>query len=131
MRAQVQQQSHPHYSMELTREECRFDSIDEIVSYLRQCIDADPVAVHIDTFDHLAHTRNLVNGHADESILAARSIIFCFGITLPDPLAMALRPRSIGVVEQPKGFIITFLETPMPIANVAMERWAMALQRAG
>jgi hypothetical protein len=54
--------------------------------------------------------------------------VFCFGITLPHPQALALRPRSIGVAETTKGFVVTFMEAPMPIANAAMEDWANGLR---
>lgn len=64
-----------------------------------------------------------------ETILAAKHIVFCFGITPPEPLMMAVRPRSIGVVELAERFLITFLEAPMPVANLAMEQWAKSLVR--
>ena len=67
-------------------------------------------------------------GQIDEEILDAKNIIFCFGITLPNPHVMAVRPRSIGVVEQAESFLITFMEAPMPVANVAMEEWAKAVR---
>lgn len=60
-------------------------------------------------------------------ILAAKNVIFCLGIALPNPYLLADRPRSIGVAETNQGFLITFLEAPMPVVNVAMEDWALGL----
>ena len=60
----------------------------------------------------------------------AKNIIFCFGKDINDPGVVALRPRSIGVVELEKSFIITFLEAPNPMANNAMESWAKALKNS-
>jgi hypothetical protein len=48
---------------------------------------------------------------------------------LPNPQVLALRPRSIGVAETDRGFVITFMEAPMPVANAAMEDWTLGLRR--
>ena len=42
---------------------------------------------------------------------------------------LAVRPRSIGVAETTRGFVISFMEAPMPIANAAMEDWAEGLRK--
>ncbi len=55
-------------------------------------------------------------------------LVFCFGIALPDPHVLAVRPRSIGVAETTEGFLVTFMEAPMPVANTAMEAWAKGLR---
>lgn len=41
---------------------------------------------------------------------------------------MAVRPRSIGVVDLGDRFVVTFMEAPMPPANEAMEAWAKSLR---
>jgi hypothetical protein len=46
---------------------------------------------------------------------------------LPDPHALATRPRSIGIAETDAGFMITFMEAPMPLVNAATEEWASGL----
>ncbi|WP_374232979.1 MULTISPECIES: DUF6858 family protein [unclassified Thiocapsa] len=38
--------------------------------------------------------------------------------------------RSIGVVEKADRFVITLLESPMPLANAAMEGWVKALAQS-
>ncbi len=120
-------EAYPIFSMQIAKDETSLKCVGAIIDYLRECIESDPMARFIATFDHYAHTRELENGLIDESIQAAQSISFCFGITLPTPQAMAHRPRSIGVVELPEHFFITFMQLPMPVANTAMERWVKAI----
>ena len=54
-------------------------------------------------------------------------MVFCLCIALPEARALALRPRSIGVAEIKRGFLITFMESPMPVVNAALEDWAKGL----
>lgn len=116
------------FSLEIDKSETTFTSVAEIIDYLKGCVEADPIATFIATFDHFAHTRTLENGQIHGDIRAAGNIVFCFGLTLPTPQAMALRPRSIGVVELPEKFYITFLQAPMPVANTTMEGWVRGIQ---
>jgi hypothetical protein len=121
------QESHPIFMLEIGRDETSLASIDAICDYFKRRIEAQRCAVFIAELDHFAHTRSLPEGHIGEGILAARNLIFCFGIALPEPRCLALRPRSIGIAETPDGFVIAFMETPMPVANAAMEDWAKGL----
>lgn len=114
-------------TFEVGKAETHFRGIDEIVDYLRGCIEAEPLARFIGVFDHYAHTRSLRNGVVAEGIRAAKNLVLCFGITLPDPQALALRPRSIGVCELDDRFVLTLAEAPMPVANLAMERWVLSI----
>ena len=118
---------YPIYSLEIGREETPFDSVEAICGYFRACIESHRSAVFIAEFDHYAHTRSLPEGHIGEDIRAARNLVFCFGISLPKPELLACRPRSIGIAETDLGFLITFMETPMPVANAVMEDWALGL----
>lgn len=127
MRQTVSQETHPLFCLEIDRFETGFGSVDEILSFFRERIEESPFARFIAIFDHYGHTKSLPIGQVDQGILAAKNILFCFGICLTDPLALAVRPNSIGVAETRKGFLVTFLEAPMPIANSAMEEWARAL----
>jgi hypothetical protein len=122
------QEKYPIYCLEMGRAETDYRSVDEIMDYLKGCIAAHEAARFIADFDHYAHTRSLANGQIGEGILAARNLVFCFGIALPDPHVLAVRPRSIGVAETTNGFLITFMEAPMPLANSAMEEWAKGLR---
>ncbi len=118
---------YPVFSLEVPKAEAAFASFEEILVFLRRRIDGHPVAHFIAEFDHLAHTRGLAEGQADEAILAAHNLVFCFGLSLPEPSALALRPRSLGVAETADAYHISFMEAPMPLANLEMERWARAL----
>jgi len=121
-------EKYPIYCLELERVDTRCRNVDEIMDYLKGCVAAHASACFIADFDHYAHTRSLPHGQIGEGILAARNLIFCFGITLPDPHVLAVRPCSIGVAETTEGFLITFMEAPMPVANTAMEEWAKGLR---
>lgn len=118
----------PVYTLEIDREESAYRSIEEIVGYFRDQVACHEYAQLIAEFDHLAHTRSIPGGHIGEGILAARNLVFCFGLTLPDPQSLAMRPRSIGIAETERGFLITFMEAPMPVVNAAMEDWARGLR---
>lgn len=121
-------EKYPVYTLELDRSETTFGSTDEICAYLRQRIESHRSACFIADFDHLAHTRSLPEGEVSDDILAARNLVFCFGFTLPDPHVLAVRPRTLGVAETARGFVVTFMEAPMPVANAAMEDWATSLR---
>jgi hypothetical protein len=122
------QEKYPVFSLELGREETSYRSIDDIVAYFTDRIQSHPSARLIAVFDHYAHTKSLPDGQIGEGILAAKNIVFCFGIALPDAHVLAVRPRSIGLAETTDGFLITFMEAPMPVANTAMEDWAKGLR---
>lgn len=117
----------PVYQLEIDRSECRFDSVDEIANHLKALIEANETARFIAIFDHYAHTRSLPHGQIAKHIRAAVNVIFCFGLTLPEPTQLANRPRSIGVCEIDDRFIISFMEAPMPVANAVIEDWAKSL----
>jgi hypothetical protein len=128
MRHSLLLERYPVFSLEIDRTETSLRSASDIAARLRADIESHPSATYLATFDHRAHTESLPNGQIAPEILAAQNVVFCFGLTLPEPCALALRPRSIGVAELPDGFVISFLETPMPVANSAMEYWARALR---
>lgn len=121
-------EKYPIYTLELERQETSHQSVDAICAYFRRRIEGHRCAVFIAEFDHYAHTRSLPEGQIGPGIRAARNLIYCFGITLPDPQALAVRPSSIGVAETDSGFFITFMEAPMPVANAVVEDWAKALR---
>lgn len=117
------------FSLEIEKSETDLKSVTEIIDHFKQLIEADPAAQFIATFDHYSHTAQLPSGQISEEIKAAYNILFCFGFALPAPEVMAVRPRSIGIVELPTHFFITFMEAPMPVANTAMENWAKSICR--
>ncbi len=121
-------EKYPVFVLELARSESRLGSVDEICAYFRERIEAHRCGQFIGVFDHYAHTCALPEGTVGDDVLAAKNVLFCFGIALPNPYVLAVRPRSIGVAETPTGFVVTFLEAPMPVANAAMEDWANGLR---
>ncbi|MBP1625663.1 MAG: hypothetical protein H6Q00_138 [Holophagaceae bacterium] len=121
---------YPIFEMELAKSEARFQSVDEIIAFLKARIDEHPIATYIATFDHLQHTRSLPEGKVAPEIRDAKLIVCCFGAALPNPQVMAVRPRSIGVTDLGDSFVINFLEPPMPTAVKAMEAWVKELRTA-
>ncbi|HHL45884.1 MAG TPA: hypothetical protein ENJ24_04905 [Gammaproteobacteria bacterium] len=120
-------ETYPVFSLSLERPETRFKTVDEITGYLIEKIEADKIAHLISVFDPYSYISSLEQGYIGDDILATRSIVFCFGITLPSPEVMAERPRSIGICELHNGFFITFMEVPMPVANTTIEGWVRSL----
>lgn len=120
---------YPLFVLRFDRNETRYQSVDEICNYFRGCIEAHRCGQFIAVFDHYAHTCSLPDGAVETDIRAAKNVLFCFGLTLPSPEILGLRPRSIGVAELEHQFVISFMEAPMPLANAAMEDWALGLRQ--
>lgn len=128
MKQTMLMEKYPIYTIEIGKEEIIHNTMDGILEYFQSRIDTHPIASFIALFDHHSHTRALGDkGEINPEILDARDIVFCFGQKLPTPQMLAIRPRSIGVAEMADKFVISFLETPMPHANEAMEAWAKGL----
>jgi hypothetical protein len=121
-------EKYPIYILELDKGETSCRSVDDIIAYYWQKIDAHPIAKYVGVFDHYGHTAALPEGNISEEILAAQNIVFCFGKDIMNPKVLAIRPKSIGVAELDDRFIISFLEAPAPAANEAMETWTLALK---
>lgn len=128
MKQSLVQETYPVFTLEVDKSETTFRSVDDILEFLKKKVETHRAATYIATFDHYAHTSSLKEGKIDSSIQDAKNIVFCFGFTLPNPQILGLRPRSIGVAETDDCFVISFMEAPMPVANVAMESWAMAIR---
>lgn len=122
------QEKYPVYSFKVSKNDTTFTNVDEIIDYLKGKIDGHPVAKFLTVFDHYSHTKELENGEIDENIVNAKNIIFCFGIKIPNPDVMAVRPRSIGVTELKDHFVINYMEAPMLPANQAMEEWVTSIR---
>jgi len=121
------EETFPIFLLEIEREESLLPSAEAIADYLRKRIEAHPSARYIASFDHFAHTHGLPEGQVAGNIQAAINLVFCFGLTLQEPAALANRPRSIGICDAGDRFVITFMEPPMPVVNAAMEHWARSL----
>lgn len=131
MKQTMLMEKYPIYTIEIGKDEIVHNTMDGILDYFLAKIDAHPIASFIALFDHYTHTKALGDkGEMNPEILDARDVVFCFGQKLPTPQMLAIRPRSIGVAEMADKFVISFLETPMPHANEAMESWAKGLVAA-
>ena len=119
---------YPTHHLDILKSKSTLKSVDEIIAFFSEKVAADPRACLISEFDHYAHTRSLPEGEIAEGIHAAKHLIFCFGLKLPNPLAMAPRPRSIGVCELDDRFAISFLEAPNPAMNDTMQAWVKELE---
>lgn len=130
MKQTLLQEKYPVYVLEIAKTETDYQTVDAIVAYLKEQIATNPRVQFIGVFDHYAHTKR-IEGEIAGNIEAAVDVIFCFGFALPNPLVLAVRPRSIGVADVGDKFVISFMEAPMAPANQAMEAWARGLRRAG
>jgi len=119
---------YPVMSLNIAANETSFTDVDGIIGFLKSKIDADPIAAYIAVFNHYNHTRHVEGGEIADTILNAVNIIFCFGQKLPDGKILAVRPRSIGVVQTESGFLISFMEAPMQPMNEKIQNWVMALK---
>lgn len=129
-RPQIIHARYPVFILDIAKTATACRTVAEIVDHFRRLIERHPCARFLGVFDHMAHTRALPDGEIAEGILDARNVVFCFGMSIPNPEILALRPRSIGIVELADRFVVSFLETPMPLANSAMEAWTQALLTA-
>lgn len=117
---------YPGFDLDLPKSETSCASVDDVIAVLKAKIDAHPKVAYIATFDHYAHTTS-IEGEIAPTIKAASNIVFCFGIALPNPHVLSVRPRSIGVADMGDRFHVTFLEPPMKPATEAMESWCKGL----
>ena len=121
-------EKYPVSTLEIAKTETTLKSVDEILNYLKEKMDAHPVATFIATFDHYAHTKSLgENGEISSEILDAKNIICCFGKQLPNPVFLAVRPRSFGVAEMADKFVISFIDAPNAQAHEAMAAWVKGI----
>jgi hypothetical protein len=121
-------EKYPVFTMEIEKKRTTYTTIDEIFTYLKEQIEAHPIATYIGEFDHYAHTSSLEEGKIAENIQAAKNLLCCFGKVLPKPEVLAVRPRSIGVADMGNSFVISFLEAPNIDANNAMENWVKGIE---
>jgi len=124
MKQTVLMEKYPINELDIVKSETTFKNVDEILVFLKEKIDTHPIATYIAIFDHYSHTKSLgENGEIAEDILDAKNIICCFGKQIPKPAMLAVRPRSIGVVEMADKFVVSFMDAPNPQAHEVMISW--------
>jgi hypothetical protein len=126
MKQSLLMEKYPVFDMVLPKGETSCASVDDIIAKLHANIDAHPKVAYIAPFDHYAHTKS-IDGTVADGIKDAKNIVFCFGVALPNPHVLAVRPRAIGVADMGDSFHLTFLEPPMEVATKEMESWCKAL----
>jgi len=128
MKQSVLMDKYPISEIDIMKSETTFVTVDEVIAYLKEKIDAHPVATYIATFDHYSHTKNLGDaGEINPDILDAKNIICCFGKQLPKPTLLAVRPRAIGVAEMKDMFVVSFIDAPNSQAHEFMVSWVKGI----
>jgi hypothetical protein len=120
-------EKYPIFVLDVMKSETTYTSVDQILKFFREKIEAHPTCRYIGEFDHYSHTTQ-IGGEINPEIRDCKLILFCFGNKLPDGKLPAVRPRSIGVTEFEDKFEISFLEAPALIANEVMEGWVKELR---
>jgi len=113
---------------EILKSKTTFTSVDAIETYLIAEIKKHPVAAYIATFDHYAHTANLKGGMIPDDIKAAKNVLCCFGMAIPNAVFVGIKPMSMGIVETTNSFVFSFIEAPAPSAQQAMSEWIAAVE---
>ena len=119
---------YPVNELLIAKEKSSFSSVDAIIAYLKGKVDSHPVATYIACFNHYEHTQSLEDNKMNPDILDAQNIIFCFGKELPNPAILAVRPRSIGVVEMSDSFILTFMDVPNSKLHDVVASWVKSVE---
>ena len=115
-------------TQEISKANTNYTSVQEIETFLKAQIAADPTAIYIATFDHYAHTASLEGGMIPGDIKASINVMCCFGIAIPSAVFMAVKPMSIAVVETTNSFVLSFIQAPAPSAQKAMETWVESIE---
>lgn len=121
-------EKYPTHHVDILKSDTPFASVDDFMQFFSEKVETNPLAQKIAEFDHYAHTSSLPEGEIAPNIKAAKQLIFCFGIKLPNPLAMAPRPRSISICELEDRFTIAFMEAPNPAMHKTMLEWVAELK---
>ena len=129
MKQTLLQEKYPIFVAEIGKAETTYQTVDALVDYYKGKIGENPKVQFIGVFGHFAPTTK-IGGPIMEGMTAAVDIIFCFGLAIPNPQMLAVRPRSIGIADMGDKFVISFMEAPMQPANEAMEAWTRGLRKA-
>lgn len=127
MQQKMLAEKYPVRVLELAKAETPHRNIGELVDAFAALACADPKVNMIGTFDHFTHTRQ-IGGEIRADIVDARNLLFCFGLKIPSPEILAVRPRSVGFAELADRFVISFLDAPNPEMNDKMIAWANSLR---
>jgi hypothetical protein len=118
---------YPVFSKVIPKNQTTYQSVDEIIEYLKALIEKHPIATYISIFEHYKHTECLEGSLILDGLVEAKNIIFCFGKQIPNTQILAVRPRSISVSELNDTFCVDFLEVPNTELHALVEKWVDAL----
>lgn len=127
MNKSIVMETYPVCSVKILKKESKYKTVDEILEFFKNKIQEHPSSDFISVFDHYSHTKN-IGGEIASDIQAAKNIIFCFGVKMPNPTSLALRPRSFGVCELEESFSIEFMQAPNPNIQGILENWVTELR---
>ena len=127
MKKEIFMDKYPIYSIEFTKDEVSVKNSADIVEFLKEKIEAHPIAKLISIFDHYSHTKS-IDGEIEDGIIDATNVVFCFGSAIPTSKILAVRPRSIGICEYEDRFVLNFTEPPKEQLNELMESWVKSLK---
>ena len=126
MQQSILMEKYPIFDLDIEKNETSYSSVDEIIAALKAKADAHPKVAFIGIFDHYSHTKS-IDGTIADNIKDAKNLLFCFGVAIPNPHVLSVRPRSIGVADLGDKFHISFMEPPMEVATKEMEAWCKGL----
>ena len=116
-------------TMGFSKDDAKFATADEAIAFIKDQVDAHPIAAYIATFDHYTHTKNLPQHRIADDIVDVKMAIFCFGPDISIPQLAGVRPRSISVVEHTDKFTVTFMNAPAPFIQDTMSEWVKQLKK--
>jgi hypothetical protein len=123
-------EKYPVYSQVIDKNDTECKDIDDVMTRLKEKIEAHPIATYIGDFDHYAYVAQQPEGKIADEIKANKHTLFCVANAIPNPLIAAARPRAISVTELVDKFVISYLEAPVETANQLMADWVGSLKQA-
>jgi len=119
-------EKYPVKSLTIKKSDTNLENVEQFMEHFKTKIEADIIGKFIAIFDHYEHTTSLEGHEIADGIVDAKNIIFCFGQKIPNPKILAIRPRSIAVVEEKDSFTVSFMQAPMQPINEKMISWVKA-----
>jgi len=113
---------YPAWVEEIAKADTPWRDVDEIAAVLQGRIRRHSGSAFIGVFDH--YGLNLrVSAALPLDMQDAKTILFCPGTKLLDPLLLALSPCAIGVADMGNRFVISFLDSPVIFPTETLNQW--------
>lgn len=112
---------------EIAKADTPWRDVDEITAALQSCICDLGATAFIGVFDHYGF--NLRAGAPLPMCMQdAKTLLFCRGSRLRDPMLLALCPSAIGVADMGNRFVISFLDAPTVFPAETVGQWVEELR---